>query len=63
MRFPQKLNVWAGILGNYIVGYIFGREFNKRDLSFMLQTIIQSRLLEIAENNPKEFEDMEMAFQ
>lgn len=55
-QYPQKLNVWAGILGNHIVGPIFiNGNLNGEEYLNMLRNYIQPRIQEIVEQNPHEF--------
>lgn len=62
-QFQQKLNVWIGILGDHIVGPLFidGNLTGELYLN-MLENLIHPLIVEIAENNPNEF-DMDITFQ
>lgn len=62
-QYPEKVNVWAGILGNHIVGPLFIHENLTGDLYLnMLETTVEPLIVQILEDNPNEF-DMEPVFQ
>ena len=50
-QYPEKLNVWAGILGNGIIGPVFidGNSNGERYLQ-MLETVIEPLIIEALEN-------------
>lgn len=55
-QFPQKLNVWAGILGNYMVGPIFfDGNLNGDNYLNMLETEITAAINNIITNHRHEF--------
>lgn len=63
-QFPEKVNVWAGILGNHIVGPIFlNTNLTGEVYLEMLQNAIEPLILEILEDNPDEFGNLEITFQ
>ncbi|KAG5889937.1 hypothetical protein JTB14_028946 [Gonioctena quinquepunctata] len=63
-QFPQKVNVWAGILGNHIVGPLFLNTNSTGEVYLeLLQNAIESLILEILEDNPDEFGNLEITFQ
>lgn len=58
-QFPQKLNVWAGILGNHIIGPIFLEEnLNGPMYLNMLQNTITPLIDAVVAQNPHEFEEV-----
>lgn len=63
-QFPKKVNVWAGILGNRVVGPIFIRG-NLTGVLYrnLLETEIEPRIRQIVLNNQEEFENREIIFQ
>lgn len=63
-QFPQKLNVWAGILGNHIIGPLFIQGNLTGPLYLdMLENTVEHLILECIEENPDEFGNMPIAFQ
>ena len=63
-QYPEKVNVWAGILGNHIVGPVFLNENLTGDVYLeILISEVEPLILEILENNPEEFGDYEITFQ
>lgn len=51
---PLKINVWAGILGNHIVGPIFYEDNLTGEMYLnMLQEVIVPTIIDIAENDPE----------
>lgn len=62
-QFPQKINVWAGILGNHIIGPLF-IDGNLTGILYleMLQTV-EHLILECLEANPEEFGEIAVTFQ
>lgn len=63
-QYPQKLNVWAGILGDHIVGpfFIEGNLTGPLYLN-MLQNEIEPEINRLIQANPEEFQDLEITFQ
>lgn len=63
-QFPQKLNVWAGILGNHIIGPLF-IQGNLTGLLYldMIENTVEHLILECIEENPDEFGDVPIIFQ
>lgn len=62
-QFPQKINVWAGILGDHIIGPIFLEEnLNGPRYLQMLQDTITPSINEIIAQNPHEF-NLDVTFQ
>lgn len=63
-QFPQKLNVWAGILGNHIVGPLFLDETLTGQLYLdLLEDLIHPLIIDIVENNEDEFGNVDITFQ
>lgn len=63
-QFPEKLNVWAGILGNHIVGPLFLEETLTGQLYLdLLENFIHPLIIDIVENNEEEFGDADITFQ
>ncbi|MVN24218.1 hypothetical protein GO639_03455, partial [Staphylococcus aureus] len=63
IQYPEKINVWAGILGNHIVGPLFIDQNLTGELYLnMLETTVDPLITEIVEANPNEF-DMDIVFQ
>ena len=63
-QFPQKVNVWAGILGNHIVGPLFlNTNLSGEVYLELLQNAMEPLILEILEDNPDEFGNVEITFQ
>ena len=64
-QFPQKLNIWAGILGNHISPlFIEGNLTGPPYLDIIENTLaLEHLILECVEENIEEFGDMEITFQ
>ncbi|KAG5889187.1 hypothetical protein JTB14_019204 [Gonioctena quinquepunctata] len=60
----EKVNVWAGILGNHIGGPLFSNTNLTGEVYLeLLQNAIEPLILEILEDNPDEFGNLEITFQ
>lgn len=63
-QFPLKVNVWAGILGNHIVGPLFLNSNLTGEVYLeMLENAIEPLILQILEDNQNEFGNLEITFQ
>ncbi|KAJ8941024.1 hypothetical protein NQ318_004181 [Aromia moschata] len=55
-QYPEKRKVWAGIMGNHIVGPLFIEgNLNGQQYLDMLEDLIHPLIVEIAEAHPDEF--------
>lgn len=63
-QFPEKVNVWAGILGNHVIGPIFIRANMTGEIyRNLLEFEIEPQIRQIVSNNQEEFENREIIFQ
>lgn len=63
-QYPQKVNVWAGILGDHIIGPIFFRgNLNGPLYLQMLRDQIIPSITNVVENHNEDFDENEVRFQ